>query len=291
MPLMRFLIALLLLCFAQIAPALAQAKFALIIANADYDGDGKTDASPDAVRKSLERGYAGDLSNPWFDSVRVGQALKAAGFEVETFNNADNATISGAVARLRAKAAFAGPDTATVFYYSGHGVQIGGRNFLVGVRTKIGDIADVTPENQQRMAFRLGVSLQMMLAGARQPQAPGYDLFLIDACRDNPWEEDVRAALAKQGVDYVGERAYGALSAPSRRTLIGFSAAPGQFAQDGLTAASSPFANAISQRAAQRGLPIDQLLQGASGQVAAATGANQIPTVTGRLGDGTSLAP
>lgn len=278
--------------FALIAPAqAAPQKFALIVANSDYDGDGKVDASENAVRLARERGYVGDLANPWFDSVRVKEALTRAGFTVETVYNADNAMITGALARLRARASAAGPDAATLFYYSGHAVQIGGLNFLVGARTKVSDLNDVTPENQTRTGFRLGVSLQMMLAGARQPAAPGYDLLLIDACRDNPWEERVRAALKAQGRDYAGERAYGALSPPSRRTIIGFSAAPGQFATDGLAAASSPFANAIARRAAQPGLPIDQLLQGVSGEVAAATAADQIPTVVGRLGDSTALAP
>jgi uncharacterized caspase-like protein len=198
----------------------------------------------------------------------------------------------GAIARLRARAEAAGPDSATVIYYSGHGIQIGGQNYLIGTRAKIGDIKVATAADQTRAGFALGVSLQMTLTGARRPSPPGFDLILIDACRDNPWEEDVRATLAKQGRDYVGERGFGAaLSSPGPRTVIGFSAAPGQFAQDGFSAAASPFANAIARRATQPGLPIDQLLQGAMGEVGSMTGAQQIPTVVGRLNDQTALKP
>ena len=79
----------------------APRKFALIIANSDYDGDGKVDQSETAVMRAHERGYVGDLANPWFDSVRVGQALKSAGFEVETMLNADKAMMAGASSRAR----------------------------------------------------------------------------------------------------------------------------------------------------------------------------------------------
>ncbi len=274
---------------AQSAP---QAKFALIIANSDYDGDGRVDASAEGVTRAQGRGFVGDLANPWFDSVRVGEALRGAGFQVETFLNADRAMMTGAIARLRARTAAAGPRAASVIYYAGHGIQVGGRNYLVASRARITeDMAAETSTDRDRIGMAIGVSVQMMLTGARPIEAPGYDLVLIDACRDNPWEERVRAAFAEEGRDYAGERAYGAISMPSRRMIVGFSAQPGQLAKDGISAATSPFASAIARRARQRGLTIDQLLQGAMGEVAAISGAAQIPNIHGRLGDATSLMP
>ncbi|MDX2235460.1 MAG: caspase family protein [Hyphomonadaceae bacterium] len=270
----------------------AQAKFALIIANADYDGDGRTDPSPEGVTRARERGFVGDLGNPWFDAVRVGDSLRAAGFEVSTVHNADRATMYGAIARLRARAAAAGPTAATVFYYAGHGVQLGGRSYLVATRARLDEAMPAeTSIDRDRIGFAMGMSLQQMLAGARRPVAPGYELILLDACRDNPWEDQVRAAFAAEGRAYAGERAYAALSAPTDRTVIGFSAQPGQYAQDGYRAGSSPFANAIARGARRRGVPIDSLLDSVMGEVAAASGATQIPTVVGRLRDGTSLMP
>jgi uncharacterized caspase-like protein len=264
-------------------------KFALVIANSDYDGDGRVDASQAAVLRARERGFVGDLVNPWFDQVRVGEALRGAGFEVETVLNADRAVLYGATARWRARADAPGPETASVLYYAGHGVQIGGRNYLVGCRAQLtGEMPAATAEERDRIALAVGMPVQFLLMGGRHPTAPGYRLILIDACRDNPWEEMVRAQAAALGRDYAGERAFGALSAPPR-TVIGFSAQPGQFAQDGLAAASSPFANAVSRRARQRGAPIDDMLRSVMGEVAAASGAQQIPNVYGRFGDGTSL--
>lgn len=286
---MRWAIMLALALFASATAAAqpTQAKFALIIANFDYDGDGRISATPEAITRAQERGYVGDLANPWFDSVRVSEALRNAGFDVEIIRNADRAAMLSAVMRARFRAQSAGPAAALIVYYSGHGVQIHGRTYLVSARAHVTPAPPEIPSDVDRIGRVLGPSLQELLAGARPPTAPGYELFLVDACRDNPWEEEVRARLAPDA-NYVGERGFAALSLPAR-VVVGFSAQPGQLAQDGFSAASSPFANAIARRASQRGLAIDQMLQSATGEVAAASGAQQIPAIIGRLGDATPL--
>lgn len=270
-----------------------QKKLALIIANSDYDGDGKVDASPDGRARAQERGYIGDLQNCWFDGVRVGEALTRAGFEVQTAYNAQRGAMIGAIMNLRARADAAGPNTATVLYYAGHGVQLGGQTYLVGTGAQLiaDEMATETAEDRTRLGLRIGVPVTEILMRAHSPAAPGYNLILVDACRDNPWEGQIREAAAAEGRDYVGERGFGAMTVMTPRTVVGFSSQPGQIAQDGVSAASSPFANAVSRRAGQRGLAIDQLMQGARGEVAAMSGAHQIPDIHGRLGDMTSLAP
>ena len=272
--------------FAQGRP---RKKMALVIGNGDYDGDGRADSSPQARTRAQERGFIGDLPNAWFDAVRVGEALRGAGFEVQTFNNADRTMISGAVATHQTRAAAAGPDTASIIYYAGHGIQLGGRNYLVGVRAQLlaADMPFDTAEARERVGQRIGAPLQNMLTFSRAPTAPGYTLILIDACRDNPWEETIRAAAEVEGRRYVGERGFGAMSAP-QRTIICFSAQPGQLATDGMTAASSPFANALSRRL-KPGAVIDDMLTGVMGEVGAATAAKQTPWIRGRLGDGTAI--
>lgn len=181
--------------FAQQTP---RKKMALVIGNGDYDGDGRADPSPEARMRAQARGYVGDLPNAWFDAVRVGEALRRAGFEVQTFNNVDRTMMAGVISTHQS-----------------------------------------------------------------------------------------RAAAEKAGRRYVGERGFGAMSAP-QRTIICFSTQPGELAADGMTAASSPFAAAISRRL-REGAVIDDLLSGVMGEVAAASGARQTPWIRGRLGDGTKL--
>lgn len=269
-----------------------QQKFALVIGNGDYDGDGRNDTSPTALTRAQERGYVGDLLNTWFDAVKVGQALKRAGFQVETFHNADRAMMMGAIARHQARANAAGPTTASVIYYAGHGIQLGGRNYLVGARAQLiaADMNDETWLDRERIGIRIGVPLQMVLSGLKPQAAPGYTLFLIDACRDNPWEATIREASEAAGRTYIGERGFGAMSIASNRAVVCFSAQPGQLAVDGLAAAGSPFANAIARRISTPGMTVDGMVDSLTGEVAAASGGRQTPWVRGRLGDGTRFS-
>jgi hypothetical protein len=265
------------------------AKLALIIANSDYDGDGKVDSSSEAVMRAQARGFVGDLPNPWFDAVRVGEAFKGAGFSVDTVFNGDRASMYGAVSRLYARAR-ATPGAATVIYYAGHGVQLGGHSYLVATRARLTpeDMVAETGIDRTRIGLAMGMQVQDILMQAPRPTAPGYNLILLDACRDNPWEPQIRAAQAAQGRDYVGERGFMGMSVMTPRTVLTFSAQGGQGARDGIAAAGSPFANALVGRM-RRGETIDAALSGMIGQVSAMSGALQSPWVSGRLGDGTAF--
>lgn len=266
-------------------------KLAVIIANGDYDGDGRADASEAARLRAQERGFVGDLPNTWFDGVRVGEALKRAGYDVQTVQNALPVSMIAAVHRMAARARTANGAAQCIVYYAGHGVQLGGRSYLVGVGAQLiaADMADETSDDRTRIGLRIGAQLQDMIAALPPARAPGFNMMLIDACRDNPWEPQIRAAAAAQGRDYVGERAFAAMSPPSR-TVIGFSTQPGQTAADGRLAAGSPFSNAIARRITQPGMTVDALVSGATGEVAGMSGALQIPWVAGRLGDGSRLS-
>ena len=267
-------------------------RFALIIANSDYDGDGKVETSDAARQRAAERGFVGDLANPWFDAVRVGDALRSAGFETETAFNADRGMMSGSVMRLFARAKAAGPGASTLSYYAGHGIQLSGRPFLVATRAQFlaeGMPAD-TAEQRTQIGLRLGVSVPELIIGAPRPEPPGFNLFLIDACRDNPWEDQVRAGLEAEGRAYVGERGFGAMSVLTPRTVLAFSTSPGEEAVDGIAAAGSPYAAAIIQRLRQPGLSVDAAVDSMLGEVSATSGGRQTPWRIGRVGDATPLA-
>jgi len=272
------------------AQSAAPLKLAVIIANGDYDADGRADASEMARQRAQERGFVGDLPNTWFDGVRIGEALKRAGYDVDTVQNALPVSMLGAVHRMAARARTAGGAAQCVVYYAGHGVQLGGRSYLVGVGAQLiaDEMAAETAEDRMRIGLRIGAQHSDLVAALPPARAPGFNLMLIDACRDNPWEPQIRAAVEAQGRAYVGERAFAAMSPPPR-TVIGFSTQPGQTAADGRLAAGSPFANAIARRIVQPGMTVDSLVSSATGEVAGLSGAMQMPWVSGRLGDGTRL--
>ena len=282
---------LLALTFSDAAIAETPAKFALVIANSDYDGDGKVDTSTAARTRAQARGLVGDLGNPWFDAVRVGDALRGAGFEVDTVLNGDRASMYGAVMRLYARADAAGPSSSTVLFFAGHGVQIGGRNYLVATRARLSDedLRGDTGEQRTRVGIAIGLSVQDILMQAHRPDAIGYNLIFLDACRDNPWESQIRAALATEGRDYVGERGFMAMTVMTQRTVLSFSAQPGGAAGDGIEGAGSPYGAALVGILRQPGITIDDAVTRLSSVATSVDGDVQQPWSTGRLYDNTRL--
>ena len=131
-------------------PASAAGKVALVIANAGYRN-------------------VPQLPNPPADAALVARSLKAAGFDrVDIAQNLDK---SGMEAALRAFGARAEGAEVAMIYYAGHGIEVGGRNFLIPVDARL---------LRDRDAELDAVSLDTVLAvteGARMR------VILLDACR------------------------------------------------------------------------------------------------------------
>ena len=84
--------------------------------------------------------FAPVLANPPNDEADIAAAFRSLGFEVVERHDADRVAMADAVREFAAE--LPGSDTA-VFYYSGHGLQVDGENYLVPVDAKIASIADV----------------------------------------------------------------------------------------------------------------------------------------------------
>ena len=91
------------------SPAAAEKRVALIIGNSAY-----TAASP--------------LANPANDAGDMAVALKQIGFEVLAGADLDKRAFD---AKVREFARALPSADVAVFYYAGHGLQVGGRNYLV----------------------------------------------------------------------------------------------------------------------------------------------------------------
>ena len=74
------------------------------------------------------------LSNPMNDARDMGAALKAVGFEVVEALDADRRKLDGALRAFTDKLANA--DVA-LFFYAGHGLQVGAQNYLVPIDAKL----------------------------------------------------------------------------------------------------------------------------------------------------------
>jgi len=199
------------------AEARAERRVALVIGNADYD--------------------QGRLRNPVKDASAVAQALQRAGFEVIAKENADRVAMYEAIIAFGDR--LKETKGAGLFYFSGHGLQVQGKNFMVPVRARI---------TSERMVETEAIDVNRVLAEMDAAQAR-VNIVILDACRDNPYARSFRsAAIGLAQID-----------AP-RGTLIAYATAPGKVAEDG-TGQNSPYTAALVKHIAASGLPIEAVFK------------------------------
>ena len=176
------------------------------------------------------------LDNPLNDARLIAGTLRELGFEVSTGRNADEDAMEEAIVlgeRLQAR----GAEAVVLFYYAGHGVQsTAGRNYPIPVGAAI--------RGESRLAAK-AVSADGVLPTMRN-SGNAVNVLNLDACRNNP---------------YVARRGARGLAAmvPGSDSLIAFSAAAGQTAEDGDGNNSAPAALAAAMR--RPGLTFAQVFQ------------------------------
>ena len=168
---------------------------------------------PREVRVALVIGNAAyaesPLNNPANDARGMAQGLRAQGFEVIERVNADAMSMRRAVAEFGELLREGGVG---LFYYSGHGMQVNGRNFLIPVGAQIKSEAYVSAETLDVDSV-LG---QMDAARSR------VNVVILDACRNNPFARRFRSAT----------RGLAFMQAPLG-TFIAYATSPGDVADDG----------------------------------------------------------
>jgi hypothetical protein len=126
------------------------------------------------------------LSNARSDAKAVAKALESSGFSVTL---KQDLTLKSMKEALRAfKAQVSGGDEA-LFYFSGHGVQFEGTNYLIPV--------DVVAQSEEQVADD-SVGLQRVLDDLHDQKAR-FTLAIIDACRENPFKGAGRG-LSRRGL-------------------------------------------------------------------------------------------
>ena len=196
------------------------------------------------------------LNNPVNDAGLIAVALKADGFNVTLADDLDHEKLLGALKTFAAEADNA--DWALV-YFAGHGIELGGTNYLIPTDAKLATDRDVDFE-----AVPIG---QVMTAidGAHELR-----VVILDACRNNPFTATMRRGLG--AVRDIGRGL--ARIEPSQGTVIVYSARPGQVAADG-QGADSPFATALAKHLTDPGVEVLKLFRLVRDDVLAATGNGQ----------------
>jgi uncharacterized caspase-like protein len=190
------------------------------------------------------------LQTPLNDVRALRLSLISAGFVVEVIEDTRQAAFYEQVDRF-----FTLHSAAKVhlFFYSGHGIALNGRNYLIPVEAKL----DAPDALSQLFDLRhLVESLEKTRASTR--------IVILDACRTNPFS---RNPSASSGLSE--------LIAPAN-TLVAFSTAPGTVADDGDTQ-NSPYTEALLSSLFAPGRKIEDAFKLVRRQVRQATKGSQIP--------------
>jgi formylglycine-generating enzyme required for sulfatase activity len=198
---MVLIVLIVLLCLLSLSPALAEKRVALVIGIDKYDNLG-----PHAQLKKARS-----------DAAAVARMLRDLGFDVIAQDDVKRSAFNDHWQDLLTKLA---PGDTAAFYFAGHGVEFGGRSYLLPR-----DVPNIRP-GRDELLRREALSLQEFLADLRE-RGTRLNLVILDACRDNPFEQFAGRS--------VGGRRGLAVSEPPEGTFIMYSAGTGESALDRLS--------------------------------------------------------
>src|SRR6516164_10450215 len=216
------------------------------------------------------------LANTVADAVGLARLFRTAGFETVILrNDLGVMDFRRAVRDFLVTAEGAG---IAVVYYAGHGIEIGGMNYLVPVDAKLSREYDVDDE---------AVSLDRIVWALQSVKR--LRLILLDACRDNPFPDRMRSVGV--GVRALGSSGLGKPINVGADTLVAYAAKAGSKSYDG-DGPNSPYATALLRHLAEPGIDIRIALGRVRDDVLAMTGGRQEPFIYGSLGGATiALVP
>ncbi len=213
-------------CYAKVA------KNALVIGNSSY-----------------KSAY---LANPVNDATDMAFTLKKLGFKVQLKTNASRRTMTTAIRDFGKKLQGGGVG---LFYFAGHGVQVGGRNYLIPVKANIEVAADVEFES---------VDAGRILSNM-EDAGNGFNIIILDACRNNPFARSFRS----------GNSGLVKMDAPTG-SILAYSTAPGAVAADG-TGRNGLYTSKLLKHMGTPNLKIEEVFKRVRVDVAAVSGKKQTP--------------
>jgi tetratricopeptide (TPR) repeat protein len=198
------------------------------------------------------------LPNPRHDATAIADALRRTGFQSVTL--ATDLTREKLVDTLRRFAAESDSADWSLIYFAGHGIEVGGQNYVIPIDAKLSADRDVQYE---------AVPMDQLMSATGG--AKKLRLLLLDACRENPFANQMKRVVASRSL----ERGLTQVETDAG-TLVVFAAKHGQVAFDG-QGGNSPFVSALVQRMLTPQLEIRKMFDLVRDDVMAATGRRQQP--------------
>lgn len=208
------------------------------------------------------------LKNCRSDATAVALALQSLGFQVRTVLDANRAEMEAALDWFREAATDA---DLGLFYYSGHGLQVGGTNFLIPVDARVAAEGQV---KYQAINANF-VADDLARTSCRT------SIIILDACRNNPFLKAGRG---------VGGRGLTAMDAHPE-SYVAFAADAGQVADDNPGEENGLYTSELLKHLTQPGLSIEEVFKKTRAGVWERSQKRQLPAEYSRLMRNVCLTP
>ena len=225
--------------------AFADKRVALIVGNSKYE-------------------HTPHLDNPVNDANDVAQALTAIGFQVTLKLDPSKREMDQSIAQFARDAT--GADAA-MFYYSGHGMQFQGQNYVMPVDAELRDEISLRYE-------MVGVD-DVKLALER---ANGVKIMILDACRNNPLATQLARSISTSTRGISNVQGY-ARPEKTQGMIIVYATQANEVAFDG-GGRNSPFSAAFLKEVREPGLEIGTMFRRIGAEVYESTKGQQSPELS-----------
>jgi len=201
------------------------------------------------------------LQNPKNDATDLAAELSQLGFSVEKVLDADRRGMESSIDRFVKRIS---SESAALFHYSGHGMQVQNENYLIPVDFRMTDEASVKFDAVSASK----VHERMLGAGAR------LSMLVLDACRNNGF------ALSRASGGGL------AMMTAGKGSFLAFSTAPGRTASDNPDGRNGLFTAYFIEGLRTPGLSLDRLFSQVRERTYEASGEEQLPwTSSSVIGD------
>ena len=200
----------------------AQPRYALVIGNGEYKKKDNT------------------LRNPTNDAKLIASKLQLCKFKVDEYENLSNQNFKSAIENFYNK--IKGTHCDALFFYSGHGIQHSGENYLIPSDANLTSEADVDEQC---------IKLQLIL-NKLQDAGTRTNIVILDACRNDPFSKGWNRGEGEKGLTVVGQT--------PPQSFIAFATAPDRVATDG-NGTNSPYSTSIAKYINVPGITIFQVFQ------------------------------
>ena len=208
-----------------------QQKVALVIGNDNYSAAPK-------------------LKNTKNDAKLIGDTLRALGFQVIPRYDM---TKTGMEAAFQEFGQTLNQNSVALFFYAGHGLQVGGKNYLVPT--------DFSKEKGVGGLWDIGAALDGIAGKSRM------NIIILDSCRTPS------SAISKE---LNGQSGFTEFKNTPEGTFVAFSTSPGQVALDG-TGGNSPYSEMLAEGLRWKPSQLEQVFMYTQLRVEEATGGKQVP--------------